>query len=200
MEVIRLRGVSARQIDPERSAFALATTTNEDPLMPLTLHQASVPAYLKSLGGLTGMLDKAAAYAAAAKFEERVLLEARIFPDMWPLSRQVQEATGIPMRGTARLAGLPLLSLSEASGSFDDLKARIAATVAFLKGVDPAAVDAGEDKDITFPIGEESRTMKGRQYLLTFSLPNFYFAVTTAYCILRHNGVRLDRQDFTGRI
>jgi hypothetical protein len=117
---------------------------------------------------------------------------------MWPLRRQVQAATNHAFRGTARLAGLPIPNITEASASFDDLKGRIAETIAFVKGADPAAVDAGDDRQITFPVGNEQRTMIGRQYFLTFTLPNFYFHLTTAYNILRHNGAPLVKNDFTG--
>jgi hypothetical protein len=117
---------------------------------------------------------------------------------MWPLARQVQAVASHARRGTARLAGLPIPTVSEVSASFDDLKGQIAETLTFLKSVDPAAVDAGEGREINFPIGDGKLTMKGTDYLQTFTLPNFYFHLTTAYNILRGNGVPLKKQDFLG--
>jgi hypothetical protein len=168
--------------------------------MPQSLYQASVPVYVKSFAALTGILDKAAAHAKAGKFDAEALLTARLFPDMWPLATQVQQVTSLVARGTARLAGLPIPNLPDKAANFDDLKARVAQTIDFLKSVDPAAVDAGEAKDITFPMGDRQATLTGRQYFDTFTLPNFYFHFTTVYNILRHNGVPLVKEDFTGEI
>jgi hypothetical protein len=168
--------------------------------MPLSLYQASVPVYVKLLHALSAILDKAEAHAKENKYEPEALLTARLFPDMWPLAVQVQEAGSIVRRGTARLAGVPFPSLSEARASFADLKAQIAATVEFLQSVDRAAIDAGAEREITFPMGGDKRTMTGTQYWLDFTLPNFYFHVTTAYDILRKNGVPLSKMDFLGGI
>ncbi len=166
--------------------------------MPLSLYQASVPVYEKLLNALADMLDKAAAHAKEAKYEPAALLNAHLFPDMWPLAKQVQQVASHARRGTARLAGLPIPNVSEASASFDDLKGQIAETLAFLKSVDPAAVDAGEERDISFPVGTGTLNLKGTEYLLNFTLPNFYFHLTTAYNILRKNGVPLGKRDFLG--
>jgi hypothetical protein len=168
--------------------------------MPLSLYQASVPVYVKLLNALSAILDKAAAHAKEAKYEPAALLTAYLFPDMWPLAKQVQMAASFARRGTARLAGLPIPTVNESSASFDDLKAQIAETVAFLQSIDPAAIDAGETRQISFPIGESQLTMKGTEFLQNFTLPNFYFHLTTAYDILRHNGVPLTKQDFLGGI
>jgi hypothetical protein len=167
--------------------------------MPLSLYQASVPIYLKVLNGLSAMLDRAAEHAKANKYEPEALLNARLFPDMWSFAQQVQAVASHARRGTARLAGLPIPTVNETRGSFDDLKRQIAESIAFLKSVDPAAVDAGEGREINFPIGDGKLTMKGTDYLQTFTLPNFYFHLTTAYNILRCNGVPLTKQDFLGR-
>jgi hypothetical protein len=155
---------------------------------------------VKLLTALSAMLDKAAAHAAAQKIEPAAFLDARLFPDMWPLRQQVQATTNHVFRGMARLAGLPIPKITEAAGSFDDLKARISETLDFIKGIEPSAIDAGATREITFPIGEDKRVMSGEQYFLTFSLPNFYFHLTTCYDILRHNGVPLSKVDFLGRI
>ncbi len=166
--------------------------------MALSLYDVSVPVYVRLLTSLSGQLDKAAAYAKAGNFEEAALLDARLYPNMWPLKRQVQAATNHAFRGTARLAGLPIPKITEAASSIADLKGRIDETIAFVKSADPAAVAAGETREIIFPAGDEQRTMTGRQYYLTFTVPNFYFHLTTAYNILRHNGVPVAKSDFTG--
>ena len=166
--------------------------------MPSTLYEALVPISVQFLGALSGILDKGAAFAASRKVDQQVLISARLFPDMWPLSTQVQQATSLGTRGVARLAVLRFPSLDDATASFADLARRIAAAIAFLKSVDAEAVNRGEDKDITFPLGDEQRSMKGRDYIQVFILPNFFLSVTTAYNILRNNGVALDRQDFVG--
>lgn len=168
--------------------------------MALSIYDLSVPVYVKLLGGLKVQLDKGAAAAKAGGYEEAALLDARLFPDMWPLKRQVQAATNHAFRGTARLAGLPIPQITEAASSFTDLHGRIDETLAFIKGADRAAVEAGETREITFPMGDAQRTMTGLQYFQSFTLPNFYFHLTTAYNILRHNGVALAKTDFTGPI
>lgn len=168
--------------------------------MSLSIYDASVPIYVKLLGGLKIQLDKAAAYAKAAGFEEAALLDARLFPDMWPLKRQVQAATNHAFRGTARLAGLPIPQITDAASSFADLHGRIDETIAFITGVDRATIEAGATREITFPLGEEKRTMTGLVYFQSFTLPNFYFHLTTAYNLMRHNGVPVAKTDFTGPI
>ncbi len=166
--------------------------------MPLSTYQASVPVYVRMLKALGGVLDKAAAHAEASKIEPEELITARLFPDMWSLAEQVRAAASFPVRSSARLAGLPIPEYDGKDDTFDDLKARIAWAIAFIEGIDAAAIDGTEEKPITFPIGSQSRTLSGQQYLLNFSLPNFYFHVTTAYDILRHKGVPLGKLDFIG--
>jgi hypothetical protein len=166
--------------------------------MSLSIYEISVPVYEKLLGGLKVQLDKAAAYAKAGGFEEAALLDARLFPDMWPFKRQVQAATNHAFRGTARLAGLPIPQITDAASSFADLHGRIDETIRFIKGADRAAIEAGAAREITFPMGDEQRTMTGQAYFLGFTQPNFYFHLTTAYDILRHNGVPVAKTDFTG--
>ncbi|MCB1498961.1 MAG: DUF1993 domain-containing protein [Bauldia sp.] len=168
--------------------------------MPLSIYDASVPVYVRLLGCLKGQLDKTEAFAAARKIEPEALLDARLFPDMWPFKRQVQATTNHAFRGTARLAGLDIPKITEAAGSFADLHGRVDETIAFIKGPDRAAVEAGATREITFPMGDQQRTMTGAEYFQTFTLPNFFFHLTTAYNILRHNGVPLTKTDFTGEI
>ncbi|MCC6734762.1 MAG: DUF1993 domain-containing protein [Bauldia sp.] len=168
--------------------------------MPLTLSQLTLPTYRRILASLGEMLAKAEAHAAAHHYDPNVLLTERLFPDMWPFAKQVQQATALMVRGTCRLAGVAIPSFDDSRIGFDDLRSRIAETAAFLDGVDPAALDAGETREITFPAGGEQKTMSGLQYLQTFTLPNVWFHATTVYNILRHNGVPLKKSDFTGPI
>jgi hypothetical protein len=168
--------------------------------MALSIYEASVPVYVKLLGGLKLSLDKAAAAAKDGGYEEAALLDARLYPDMWPLKRQVQAATNHVFRGTARLAGLPIPQITEAAASFADLHGRIDETLAFIAGVERAAIEVGETREITFPMGDQQAIMTGKAYFLGFTLPNVYFHLTTAYDILRHNGVALSKTDFIGGV
>jgi hypothetical protein len=118
---------------------------------------------------------------------------------MFPLSRQVQIACDIPARGLARLAGAELPSFPDTEKSFDELRQRVSKAHAFIKELDKTKIDADPDKDITFPVGPETMTMKRREYLLNFIVPNVYFHVTTAYAILRACGVPLGKSDFLAR-
>lgn len=169
--------------------------------MPLSLYQASVPVYVKLIHGLEAMIDKAVAHATANKFPAEQLLGARLAPGMWNFSEQVKAVTNHAFRGTARLAGLPIpTEIPDTCATVEEMKARIAATLAWIQAVDPAIIDAGADREITFPLGGGQKTMTGKEYFLGFTLPNFYFHLTTAYNILRHNGVPLTKTDFTGPI
>ena len=166
--------------------------------MPFSLYQASVPVYMRRLEALSAILDKAAAYASKRKIDPAVLIQARLYPDMLPLARQVQIACSHAIRGAARLSGAEPASVEDKAGSFDDLKALIANTLEFLKGVDAKKIDGTEDREITFPVGDRKMTQKGGDYLLHFSMPNFYFHLTTAYDILRNNGLEIGKADFMG--
>jgi hypothetical protein len=168
--------------------------------MALTLSQLTLPTYRRILASLGEMLARAEAHAAASHYDPSVLLTERLFPDMWPFAKQVQQATALMVRGTCRLAGEAIPSFDDSRIGFDDLRSRISETAAFLDGVDTAALDAGEAREITFPTGGGQKTMPGLQYLQTFTLPNVWFHATTAYNILRHNGVPLKKSDFTGPI
>ena len=166
--------------------------------MALSLYDISVPVYARLLKRLATTLDKAAAHTEAGKLDPPALLDARLYPNMWPFKQQVMAATNHAFRGTARLAGLDIPKITGASASFADLKKRVAETLAFVESVDRAAIDAGVDRQITFPMGDEQATLSGLEYFLGFSLPNFYFHLTTAYNVLRHNGVPLVKTDFMG--
>jgi hypothetical protein len=145
---------------------------------------------------MSATLDKAAAYAAAKKIEPQVMLEGRLYPDMFPLTRQVQIATDFAKGACARLAGVEPPKYPDTETTFDELKARIAKTIAFIKEFKPSQIDGSEERDISLQMGGQMRTFKGENYLTSVVLPNFFFHATTTYAILRHNGVELGKQDF----
>lgn len=165
-----------------------------------SMHALSVPIYEKMLGNLAAILDKAAAFAAQKKVEPAVLLGMRLAPDMFPLTRQVQIACDFAKGSVARLAGQEPPKWDDTEASFDELKARIARTVEFIRGFAAAEVNAGETRRITLTLRGETRVVDGMPYLLTMALPNFYFHATTAYAILRHAGVDLGKRDFIGAV
>ncbi len=166
--------------------------------MPLSMYQASVPPIVKFLENLSVILDKAAACAEANKIKPEVLINYRLRPDMLPLSSQIQIATDQVKGLVSRLAGTDVPSFPDTEATFDDLKARIAKTIAHLKSFTPAQIDGTEDKDIALKVGPNELKFKGQQYLTAFVLPNFYFHLTTAYAILRHCGVPIGKRDFLG--
>ena len=164
--------------------------------MPISMYQVSVPVFTQMLSSLSKVIDKAIAHVAAKKIDPAALLTARLYPDMFPFMKQVQSATEHARGGASRLAGLEAPRYEDKETSFEDLQARIARTLEMLKGLDPAAIDGSEDRDIHFVTGGRERIVKGQPYLLAQVLPNFFFHVTTAYDILRHNGVELGKRDF----
>ncbi len=168
--------------------------------MPFTLSQASLPVFTIGLNALSGVLDKAAAFAAARKFDPAVLLATRLAPDMFALVRQVQVACDQAKNGAARLAGVEAPKFEDNETTIDALKERIAKTVAFLATLDTQALDGAADKEITFPLGPSTGKMNGADYLNHFVLPNFYFHRAAAYAIVRHCGVEVGKRDFLGAI
>jgi hypothetical protein len=168
--------------------------------MSYAMSQTALSTFEIGLTALSGVLDKAAAYAAAKKVEPAVLLGYRLAPDMFALARQVQVACDQAKNGTARLAGVEPPKFEDNETSLDQLKERIAKTVAFLKTLDAKAIDASADREITFPLGPNKGQMKGGDYLNHFMLPNFYFHLTAAYAIVRHCGVDIGKRDFLGAI
>lgn len=165
--------------------------------MTISMYSASVPVFRNMLGNLSHCLDKAQAHAEARKFDPKVLVEDRLAPDMLPLKRQVQIACDACKNGLARLAGVEAPKFEDNEATLAELKERIRKTLDFLDSVPRASVDGTDDKDITFPAGRDvTRTLKGEAYLLGVALPNLFFHVTTAYAILRHNGVELGKGDF----
>jgi len=168
--------------------------------MAASMHQISVPLFVKTLGNLSAILDKGAAFSAEKKVEPAVLLGYRLAPDMLNFTKQVQIATDHAKRAVARLAGIEAPVYEDTESSFEELKGRIAKTIAFLDGVKPAQVEGSESREIKLKMGGADRSFAGQAYLMHHALPNFFFHVTTAYAILRHCGVNLGKGDFIGKL
>jgi hypothetical protein len=167
--------------------------------MTISLYASSVPVFKQMLNSLDGILAKAQAHVAAKSIEPDALLQARLFPDMFALVRQVQIAADFSRGVSARLAGVDVPKFEDNQHSFDDLRSLIAASLAFIDGVTPAQIDGQEAREIvTRPGTPKEKRFTGQSYLLTYGLPQFFFHVTTAYAILRHNGVELGKRDFMG--
>ena len=166
--------------------------------MTISMYQASVPTFTRALDNLAAILEKAAAHAQARKLDESVLLGSRLYPDMFPLVRQVQIATDTAKSGAGRLAGAEFPAHEDKESTLAELVARIRNTTAYLQGLKPAQIDGSENKTITWQTRSSTKNMQGLPYLMDHLLPNVHFHVTTAYCILRHNGVELGKKDFLG--
>ena len=167
--------------------------------MTISMHQASVEVFTQFLGSMSDLLDHAAAYAEAKKFDPSVLLNTRLYPNMYSLTRQVREATRHAVLACALLAGVEPPAFPDTEPDFAELKARISTVMAFMRDLQPAAVNGTENKKVSFRFRNGStREFNGRSLLLTFSVPQFFFHVTTAYDILRHAGVELAKKDFLG--
>jgi len=167
----------------------------------MSLYEASVPAFLQILNSLTAILTKAEAHAEAKKIQPDVLLGARLFPDMLPLSRQIQLVCDFASKTCARLTASEVPSTPDTEKTFDELKQRLANTIDYIKALTPAQFDGAETRDVSFPAGpNNTMTLKGQQYLSHFALPNFYFHAATAHGILRKNGVEIGKRDFLGAV
>jgi hypothetical protein len=164
------------------------------------MYQASVPVFTQALDALGNVLSKAEAHAAARKFDPAVLLAARLAPDMFPLSRQIAIACDFAKGATARLAGIEVPTWPDDEKTLPEFKARVAKTSDYVRGFKPTQVDGSEEREISLKLRDATRTFKGQAYLLHFVLPNFFFHATTAYDILRHNGVELGKRDFMGQV
>lgn len=167
--------------------------------MAISMHQISVPVFTQYLLALSANLDKAAAFCAAKKIDPAVLVGARLAPDMFPMSRQVQIACDFAKGASARLAGVEVPAWADDEKTFDDLKARIQKTLDFIAGLKPAAFEGAETRDIKIKVRGNDVTFKGLPYLANYAMGHFYFHCTTAYAILRHNGVELGKGDFIGK-
>jgi hypothetical protein len=163
------------------------------------MYSASVPVFRQMLGGLAGVLEKAKTKVEQTKIEPDAFLGARLFPDMFALTRQVQIACDFAKSVPARLAGADVPAYEDTEKTFDELEARIAKTLAFLDGLQPAAFDGSEQREIVLRPGTpKEKRLHGQTYLLSYGLPQFFFHVTTAYALLRHNGVEIGKKDYMG--
>lgn len=168
--------------------------------MSISMHSASVPVFVRMLRNLLDWLDKAEAHAAAKKFDTAVLLGTRLAPDMLPFAKQIQIACDAAKFGVSRLAGVEAPKFEDTEVTLEELRERVRKTIAFVESVPAAQVDGTEDKDVNVPRREGTMTLKGEPYLKHFVLPNFYFHLTTAYALLRHNGVELGKRDYLGAL
>jgi uncharacterized protein len=166
--------------------------------MTISMFQASVPVFIRALNNLAAVLEKGAAHAKARKIEDAVLLNSRLFADMFPLVRQVQIATDTARSGAARLAGAEFPAYEDKETTFAELATRIQNTVKYLESLQAAQIDGCEDKTISWQSRSSTKSMQGQPYLFSHLLPNVYFHITTAYNILRHNGVEIGKKDYLG--
>jgi hypothetical protein len=166
--------------------------------MSISMHQVSAPVFVQGLTGLLTALDKAAAHVEQRKIDPAALLQARLYPDMFPFVRQVQIATDFAKGAMARLAGDEPPAWDDVETSFAELRTRVQAAITYVSTFSAAQVDGSEDREITLVRRGESSVVKGQAYLLQQATPNFYFHITPAYAILRHNGVELGKRDFLG--
>ncbi|MFL6707461.1 MAG: DUF1993 family protein [Massilia sp.] len=166
--------------------------------MTFSMYSASAPVFKQILTSLSAIIDKAEAHATAKKIEPAALLQARLYPDMFPFIRQVQIACDFAKGAAARLGGVDVPKYEDTETSFADIQARIAKTLAFIESVPQDGIEASAGRDITTGSGEKMKQWKGQTYLVHYTLPHFFFHATTAYDILRHNGVEVGKKDFVG--
>lgn len=162
------------------------------------MYQASAPRFVNILGNLSNILDKAQAHVDAKKLDPATLTTYRLFPDMLPMTKQIQIACDTAKGVVGRLAGVEIPVYEDNEKTLVDLKARVAKTIAFIQTLTPGQIDGTEDKEIVIKRGDKETHYKGMQFLLGHALPNFYFHVTTAYNILRHNGIEIGKRDYLG--
>ena len=167
--------------------------------MKSSMYQSLVPTCIRSLTNLAALLEKAAAHADSRKIEPAALLNARLFPDMLPFTRQIQLATDTASSGVARLAGSEIPLFDHNESTFDELIARVHKTIQYLESIKPEQLDGSEDRTVSWQSRSSTKSMQGLPYVMNHLLPNVFFHVTTAYNILRHNGVELGKMDFLGR-
>lgn len=167
--------------------------------MTISMYQASVPVFRSYLQNLLTLLEKAEAHCAERKIDPAVLLQTRLFPDMFPLVRQVQVASDAAKGCAGRLAGQEPPSFPDEEKTFEELKARIRKTIDYIGGLPADAIDGSEERPVTIKAGPNTLNFRGQDYLLGFALPNLFFHTTTAYAIMRANGVPLGKLDFLGK-
>ena len=167
--------------------------------MTISMYQASVPVFRRMLNNLGAILEKGMAHAEARKIEPEVLVNARLYPDMFPLLRQVRIATDAAMSGAARLAGTEPPKFENTETTFPGLIGRVRKTIEYIDTFKPGQIDGSEDRQVTLKVRDDTLTFDGQTFLLNRVLPNLYFHITTAYDILRHNGVELGKKDYLGK-
>jgi len=167
--------------------------------MTISMYQASAPRFANMLRNLAALIEKADAHCAAKKIDPAAITAFRLYPDMFPFTRQVQIACDTAKGAVARLAGVEIPKHDDVEQTFAELKSRIAKTIDFVESVPAAKIDGSEEKEIVLAMRSGERRFKGMQYLLGHAYPNFYFHITTAYNILRHNGVEIGKADFIGK-
>lgn len=167
--------------------------------MKLSMYQASVATFIRQLNNLAAILEKGAAHAEAKKIDPKVLINSRLFPDMFPLVRQIQIATDAARCGAARLAGVEVPAQEDNETTFPELVTRIRKTNSYLETLKPEQFEGSEDRTVTWQTRSSTKTMQGMPYLQNHILPNLYFHIATAYNILRHSGVELGKMDFLGK-
>ncbi|MBG1268399.1 DUF1993 domain-containing protein [Nostoc sp. WHI] len=167
--------------------------------MTISMYQASIPVSIRTLNNLLSILEKGAKYAETKKIDPSVLINSRLSPDMFPLSRQVQIASDVAKLGAARLAGIEAPKFEDIETTFTQLTDRIQKTISYLETFKPEQIDGSEERTVTLQMPNNTLSFQGMSYLLYFVLPNLYFHVTTAYDILRHCGVEVGKQDFLGK-
>jgi len=166
--------------------------------MSLSMHSASIPYFVRALNNLSAILEKGAAHAQEKDIDPSILVTDRLFPDMFPLSRQVQIACDVSKGAAARISGIEAPSHEDNESSFEELIARINKTIEFLNSLPTDKINGTEEKEIKFQAGPYELDFTGATYLSMWALPNIYFHVTTTYNILRHNGVALGKIDYVG--
>ncbi len=167
--------------------------------MTISMYQASVPVFIRMLNNLIAILEKSVAHAEAKKIAPAVLLGSRLYPDMFPLSRQIQIASDTAKGGAARLAGTEPPKYEDNETTFPELIERLRKTIAYLNTLKPEQIDGSEKKKVTLKVRDEMMTFEGLTFLLNRVLPNLYFHISTAYAILRHNGVEIGKKDYLGK-
>ncbi|MDM0012170.1 DUF1993 domain-containing protein [Variovorax sp. J22P168] len=167
--------------------------------MAISLYDISVPVFTRGLGQLAHVLDKGLAHAQAAGTDPDLLLQARLAPDMFTLTGQVQSASDASKLGTARIAGITAPSFPDTEATYVELQARVAKTIEYLNSVDRSLIDGAEAREVVMKARGNELKFTAQRYLLQFALPNFFFHVTTAYGVLRHSGVAVGKMDYLGR-
>jgi uncharacterized protein len=168
--------------------------------MPISIYESTAPVLIRGLEIVSRYLEKAEAFVAEKKIDPSALIQARLFPDMYPLAGQVQRCSDTSKGAIARLAGVDAPSFADTETTFEELKARVAKTIDFIKSVDREKFEGSEDRTVEMKFRTGTARWNGKSYVLTFVLPNFFFHVTTLHDILRKNGVPVGKMDYLGSL